>query len=318
MPLTPERLQDAYRQMLVIRKFEETIRSLYQQGKIRGSFHPCVGQEATAVGGCWALRKDDYMTCTYRGHGQALAKGLSVRAAMAEMLGKVTGCSKGKGGSMHFTDPSVGLLGANAIVAAGVPHAAGAALASQLQKKDTVALAYFGEGAVNQGVFLESLNLAVIWKLPLILVCENNLYSEMTPSHETTSVVETHKRASAFGFESIQIDGNDIELMYNTVEQAATRARSGGGPIYIEAMTYRLWGHMMGDPEIYRTKEEVVKAKGNEPIIRCGRRLLEIGCTDADLTSLDAEAESIIADALQFAESSPVPEPAEAFTDVFI
>jgi TPP-dependent pyruvate/acetoin dehydrogenase alpha subunit len=318
MPLTPERLQDAYRQMLVIRKFEEAIRNLYQQGKIRGSFHPCVGQEATAVGGCWAIRTDDYMTCTYRGHGQAIAKGLSVRAAMAEMLGKATGCSKGKGGSMHFTDPSVGLLGANAIVAAGVPHAAGAALASQLQKKDNVALAYFGEGAVNQGVFLESLNLAVIWKLPLILICENNLYSEMTPSHETTSVVETHKRASAFGFESIQIDGNDIELMYHTVEQAAARARSGGGPIYIEAMTYRLWGHMMGDPEIYRTKEEVAKAKDNEPIVRCGRRLIELGCTESDLTRLDAEAEAIIADALQFAESSAAPQPADAFTDVFI
>ena len=175
MPLTTEQLQDAYRQMLVLRRFEDTIRNLYQQVKIRGSFHPCVGQEATAVGGCWALRKDDYMTCTYRGHGQAIAKGMSVRAAMAEMLGKATGCSKGKGGSMHFTDPAVGLLGANAIVAAGVPHAAGAALASRLQKKDAVALAFFGEGAVNQGVFLESLNLAVIWKLPLILVCENNL-----------------------------------------------------------------------------------------------------------------------------------------------
>ena len=318
MPLTPERLQDAYRQMLVIRKFEEAIRSLYQQGKIRGSFHPCVGQEATAVGGCWALRKDDYMTCTYRGHGQAIAKGLSVRAAMAEMLGKATGCSKGKGGSMHFTDPSVGLLGANAIVAAGVPHAAGAALAAQLQKKDNVALAYFGEGAVNQGVFLETLNLAVIWKLPLILVCENNLYSEMTPSHETTSVVETHKRASAFGFESIQIDGNDVELMYNTVEQAAAKARSGGGPIYIEAMTYRLWGHMMGDPEIYRTKEEVAKAKENEPIVRCGRRLLELGMYRIRPDPLRCEAEAIIADALQFAESSPAPEPADAFTDVFI
>jgi acetoin:2,6-dichlorophenolindophenol oxidoreductase subunit alpha len=318
MPLTPERLQDAYRQMLVIRKFEEAIRSLYQQGKIRGSFHPCVGQEATAVGGCWALRKDDYMTCTYRGHGQALAKGLSVRAAMAEMLGKATGCSKGKGGSMHFTDPSLGLLGANAIVAAGVPHAAGAALASQLQKKDTVALAYFGEGAVNQGVFLETLNLAAIWKLPLILLCENNLYSEMTPSHETTSVVETHKRAASFGFDSIQIDGNDVELVYNTVEQTAAKARSGGGPFYIEAMTYRLWGHMMGDPEIYRTKEEVSKAKENEPILRCGYRLLELGCTDADLTRFDAEAESIIADALQFAESGPAPEPADAFTDIFI
>jgi acetoin:2,6-dichlorophenolindophenol oxidoreductase subunit alpha len=317
MPLTPERLQDAYRQMHVIRKFEETIRNLYQQGKIRGSFHPCVGQEATAVGGCWAVRKDDYMTCTYRGHGQAIAKGLSVRAAMAEMLGKVTGCSKGKGGSMHFTDPSVGLLGANAIVAAGVPHSAGAALASQMQKKDNVALAYFGEGAVNQGVFLESLNLAVIWKLPLILICENNLYSEMTPSHETTSIVETYKRAEAFGFEAIRVDGNDIEEVYNAVETAAARARAGDGPTYIEAMTYRLWGHMMGDPEIYRTKEEVAKAKEDEPILRCRRRLLELGCTDADLTKLDNEAEAIIADALQFAESSAVPEPADAFTDVF-
>lgn len=318
MPFTLERLQDAYQQMLVIRKFEETIRNLYQQGKIRGSFHPCVGQEATAVGGCWAVRKDDYMTCTYRGHGQAIAKGLSVRTAMAEMLGKATGCSKGKGGSMHFTDPSVGLLGANAIVAAGIPHAAGAALASQLQKKDNVALAYFGEGAVNQGVFFESLNLAVIWKLPLILICENNLYSEMTPSHETTSIVETHKRAEGFGFEANQVDGNDVEAVYNAVENAAVRARAGGGPTYIEAMTYRLWGHMMGDPEIYRSKEEVTKAKESEPIVRCAKRLIELGCTEADLSRLDGEAESIIADALQFAESSALPEPADAFTDVFI
>src|ERR1041384_6350405 len=211
MPLTPDRLQDAYRQMLVIRKFEETIRDLYQKGKIRGSFHPCVGQEATAVGGCWAIRKEDYMTCTYRGHGQAIAKGLSVRAAMAEMLGKVTGCSKGKGGSMHFTDPSVGLLGANAIVAAGIPHAAGAALAAQLPKRDTVALTFFGEGAVNQGVFHETLNLVAIWKLPLILVCENNLYSEMTPSHETTSVTEMVQRGQAHGIESVRVDGNDVE-----------------------------------------------------------------------------------------------------------
>jgi len=189
---------------------------------------------------------------------------------------------------------------------------------SQLQKKDNVAIAFFGEGAVNQGVFLETLNLAVIWKLPLILVCENNLYSEMTPSHETTSTVETHKRASGFGFESLQIDGNDVEVMYNTVEEVAAKARTGGGPFYIEAMTYRLWGHMMGDPEIYRTKEEVAKAKENEPIVRCGKRLLELGSAESDLTRLDGEAEAIIADALQFAESSPVPEPADAFTDVFI
>ena len=258
------------------------------------------------------------MTCTYRGHGQAIAKGLNVRAAMAEMLGKSTGCSKGKGGSMHFTDPSVGLLGANAIVGAGVPHAAGAALASQLQKKDSIALAFFGEGAVNQGVFLETLNLAAVWKLPLILVCENNLYSEMTSSHETTSNVETYQRAAVFGLESLQIDGNDLELVYDTVEQAAARARFGGGTTYIEAKTYRLWGHMMGDPEVYRTKEEVAKARENEPILRLGYRLRELGCGEADLARFDSEAEAVIADALQFAESSPAPEPEDAFTDVFV
>ncbi|RPJ43541.1 MAG: thiamine pyrophosphate-dependent dehydrogenase E1 component subunit alpha, partial [Chloroflexi bacterium] len=205
MALTKEQLADAYRQMHVIRKFEEAIRQLYQEGRIRGSFHPCVGQEATAVGAGLALRQDDYLSCTYRGHGHAIAKGLSVRAAMAEMLGKATGCSKGKGGSMHFTDPAVGLLGANAIVAAGIPHAAGAALAAQMQGRDQVALAFFGEGAVNQGVFHEALNLIAVWKLPVILVCENNYYSEMTPSHETTAPVETWRRAAAYGIQAQQI-----------------------------------------------------------------------------------------------------------------
>lgn len=317
MPLSIDQLSDAYRQMLVIRKFEETVRRLYQQGKIRGSFHPCVGQEATAVGACLALRRDDTMTCTYRGHGHAIAKGLSVRTAMAEMLGKATGCSKGKGGSMHFTDPNVGLLGANAIVAAGIPHATGAALAFQMQKKDSVSLAFFGEGAVNQGVFHETLNLAAIWKLPVILVCENNLYSEMTPSHETTSVVETYQRAASYGIPAVRVDGNDVEAMYAAVEEAATQARAGGGPTYIEAMTYRLWGHMMGDPEVYRTKEEVAQAWENEPIVKLGNRLKGLGCSDADLTLLDSEAEAIIADALQFAEASPAPSPEEAFTEVF-
>ena len=317
MPLSIDQLSDAYRQMLVIRKFEETVRRLYQQGKIRGSFHPCVGQEATAVGACLALRRDDTMTCTYRGHGHAIAKGLSVRTAMAEMLGKATGCSKGKGGSMHFTDPNVGLLGANAIVAAGIPHATGAALAFQMQKKDSVSLAFFGEGAVNQGVFHETLNLAAIWKLPVILVCENNLYSEMTPSHETTSVVETYQRAAAYGIPAVRVDGNDVEALYAAVEEAATQARAGGGPTYIEAMTYRLWGHMMGDPEVYRTKEEVAQAWENEPIVKLGNRLKGLGCSDADLTLLDSEAEAIIADALQFAEASPAPSPEEAFTEVF-
>jgi pyruvate dehydrogenase E1 component alpha subunit len=317
MPFDPSRYPDAYRQMHVIRKFEEKIRELFQVGRIRGSFHPCVGQEAVAVGGCWALRPDDYITCTYRGHGHTLAKGLSVRAAMAEMLGKATGCSKGKGGSMHFTDPAIGLLGANAIVAAGIPHAAGAALAMQMQGLDRIALAFFGEGAVNQGVYHETLNLIAVWNLPVVLVCENNLYSEMTPSYETTSTPQTYQRAEAYGIKAYQVDGNDIEAMYSSVEEAAARARAGHGPTYIEAMTYRLWGHMMGDPEVYRTKEEVVQAHQKEPILRLGERMKGLGYTDGDLSGLESEAEAIIADALQFAESSPVPTQDDAFTDVF-
>jgi acetoin:2,6-dichlorophenolindophenol oxidoreductase subunit alpha len=317
MALTIGQLSDAYRQMYVIRKFEETIRRLYQDGRIRGSFHPCVGQEATALGAGLALRKDDYLSCTYRGHGHAIAKGLSVRAAMAEMLGKATGCSKGKGGSMHFTDPAVGLLGAKAIVGAGIPHAAGAALAAQMQGRDQVALAFFGEGAVNQGVFHETLNLIAVWKLPVILVCENNLYSEMTPSHETTATVETWRRAAAYGIQAQRIDGNDVETVYECTQAAAGRARAGEGATYLEAMTYRLWGHMMGDPEVYRTKEEVTQAWQNEPIARLGRRLLGLGRAGADLGHFGKEAEAIIADALQFAESSPAPKPEDALQDVF-
>lgn len=312
-----ERLPEAYRQMQVIRKFEEAIRSLFQQGRIRGSFHPCVGQEATAIGACWPLRKDDYLTCTYRGHGHALAKGLSVRAAMAEMLGKSTGCSKGKGGSMHFTDPSVGLLGANAIVGAGLPHAAGAALAAQMQNSDRVALTVFGEGAVNQGVFHETLNLAVTWKLPVVFVCENNLFSEMTPSHETTSEVETYRRAASYKMPASRVDGNDLEEMYAVVAAAIVRARTGNGPTYIEAMTYRLWGHMMGDPEVYRTKEDVSRAREVEPLVRLAQRLRETGHSAANIETLETEAQAIIADAIQFAEASPIPNPAEALTEVF-
>ena len=317
MPLDPSRLPDTYRQMHIIRKFEEAIRDLYQQGRIRGSFHPCVGQEAVSVGACWALSPKDALSCTYRGHGHALAKGLDSRYAMAEMLGKATGCSKGKGGSMHFTDPSVGLIGANAIVAAGVPHAAGYALAMKMQGKDQVALTIFGEGAVNQGVFLETLNLAVVWKLPVIFLCENNLYSEMTPSYETTSNVATSQRGASFGMPAVVVDGNDVEAVYLEVEKAVTRARSGGGPTYIEAMTYRLWGHMMGDPEVYRSKEEVAKAKENEPIVRLGKRLLELGYTQNQLKDLENQAQKSIEFAVSFAENSPPPETEEALLDVF-
>ena len=181
MELAPTELLGLYRTMTLIRRFEERAVALHKDGEIRGSLHPCVGQEATAAGACAALRRDDYMTCTYRGHGQALAKGLDEREAMAELLGRRTGCSKGKGGSMHYSDPRVGLLGENAIVSGGVPIAVGAALSAQMDGTDRVALTFFGDGAINQGLFAEAINLAAVWQLPLVLFCENNLYSEMTP-----------------------------------------------------------------------------------------------------------------------------------------
>ncbi len=218
---------------------------------------------------------------------------------------------------MHFTDPTVGLLGANAIVAAGLPLASGAALASKLRKDDHVALTFFGEGAVNQGVFFETLNLAVVWQLPVIFVCENNRYSEMTPSHESTSTVETYRRGASFGMPALRVDGNDVEAMFAAVEEAVLRARAGGGPTYIEALTYRLWGHMMGDPEVYRTKEEVAQAREVEPIARLGQRMKQLGYRSEDLERLENEAAAVIADAIQFAENSPAPLPGDAFTDVF-
>jgi pyruvate dehydrogenase E1 component alpha subunit len=317
MPLGSDQLLNAYRQMLIIRKFEEAIRSLYQAGKIRGSFHPCIGQEATAVGCCLPLKRDDFISCTYRGHGQAIAKGLSPRAAMAEMLGKATGCSKGKGGSMHFTDMHNGVLVSNAIVAAGIPHAAGVALAARMKGTDQVAVAFFGDGAVNQGVFHETMNIATVWKLPLILVCENNLYSEMTPYKDTTSVLELRERAASYGMAAVRIDGNDVELVYHTMEDALQQARRGDGPFFIEAMTYRLTGHMMGDPEVYRTKEEVAQAWESEPIRRLETRLRSLSHADAELAHVQAEADDVIADALQFAENSPVPKSEDAWVDIF-
>jgi TPP-dependent pyruvate/acetoin dehydrogenase alpha subunit len=202
-------------------------------------------------------------------------------------------------------------------VGAGIPHAAGAALSAQLQGRENVALAYCGEGAVNQGVFRETLNLAAVWKLPVILLCENNLYSEMTPIHESSSVGEMTRRGEAYGLPSARIDGNNVETVYTAVEEAAARARAGGGPTFIEAMTYRLWGHMLGDPETYRTKQEVAQARQAEPIVRLGRRLGELGQAAADLARLEAEAAAIVADALSFAEASPAPDPADVAQGVF-
>ncbi len=319
MPLTKRDLLQMYRTMLLIRRFEERATQFFLNGQIRGSFHPCIGQEATAVGACFALHRDDCMTCTYRGHGQSIAKGLDPKEAMAELLGRRTGCSKGKGGSMHYTDPSIGLLGENAIVGAGVPIAVGAALTAQLDKTDRVSMTFFGDGTVNQGVFHEALNLAAIWKLPVIFFCENNLYSEMTPIRDMVGMARLADRAAAYGVRSVVIlDGYDPIAVYETTLEAVERARSGGGPTFIEAMTYRLVGHMIGDTEPYRTKEEVAEWRKRDSTVVFPQRLVrEFGVTPDQIAAVDTEVAAEIEEIARFAQESPWPDPSEVAEDVF-
>lgn len=318
MALTQESLLDIYRMMLLIRRFEERAMQYFLNGQIRGSLHPCIGQEATSVGAVFALRQDDYLLCTYRGHGHALAKGLDPKEAMAELLGKRTGCNKGKGSSMHFTDPRVGLLGENAIVGAGVPIAAGAALRAQLDHTGQVAMTVFGDGAINQGALLEAFNLAAVWKLPLVIVCENNLYSEMTPIRDMVAHDRLIDRASGFGIPAVVADGYDPIAMLETTQAAVDRARKGEGPQFIEAMTYRLVGHMVGDSEPYRTKEEVAQWRAKDPVIIFPQQLVaEFGIARQAIDQVVQSVEAEMAEITRFAEDSPWPEPEEAYEDVW-
>lgn len=314
----PEWLAQLYYQMALIRAFEERLVGLQKEGLVRGSLHLCIGQEATGVGGCAALQRDDYLTCTYRGHGQALAKGLGPRAAMAELMGRVDGCCRGRGGSMHFTDVSIGLLGENGIVAAGLPIALGAAFSSKMQKNDRVALTYFGEGATNQGVFHEALNLAAAWALPVIFFCENNIYAEMTPIAKEVNVENMSARATGNGIPSVQVDGNDVLAVYETTRAAVDRARRGQGPTFIEAHTYRLAGHMVGDPEVYRTKQEVEDRRARDPLVLFERALSAFNFTAQEILALQQRAGAAIDDAEQFARSSPMPDPATAMEYVYV
>jgi pyruvate dehydrogenase E1 component alpha subunit len=258
------------------------------------------------------------MTCTYRGHGHAIAKGLDPKEAMAELLGKRTGCSKGKGGSMHFTDPRVGLLGENAIVGAGIPIAVGAALSAQMDRTDRVAMTFFGDGTVNQGVFAEALNLAVIWKLPAVLFCENNLYSEMTPIRDTVATPHITDRAAGYGMRAVRVDGYDPIATYEVTLDAVERARRGEGPTFIEAMTYRLVGHMIGDNEVYRTKAEVAEWRQRDMIVTFPQRLVaEFGAAPEQIAAVEADVAREMAEIARFAEESPWPDPSEVAEDVW-
>lgn len=307
-----------YRQMLTIRRFEERCNQLYMQGRIPSTLHLYIGQEAVAVGVCAHLRSDDYVASTHRPHGHAIAKGVSLRAIMAELFAKETGCCRGKGGSMHVGDMNVGMFPAIAIVGGGLPIAAGAALASKRLGNGRVAVSFFGEGAANEGVFHETLNMAAIWQLPVVFVCENNLYAASTPVSWAFKVEDVASRASAYGIPGEIADGNDVLAVSEAAERAIGRARAGGGPTLLECKTYRQVGHSRSDPRTYRTKEEEAEWASRDPIPRLASHLLASGqATESDLAAIEQELTAAIDDAVAFAVASPSPKPEDALEHVF-
>jgi pyruvate dehydrogenase E1 component alpha subunit len=311
-------LLDLYRTMLTIRRFEERCNTLYLQGKIPSTLHLYIGQEAVATGVCANLRTDDYITSTHRPHGHAIAKGVSLKSIMAELYGKSTGCCKGKGGSMHVGDIRVGMFPAIAIVGAGIPIAAGAALALKRLGTDRVAVSFFGDGAANEGAFHEGLNMASIWKLPVVYVCENNLYAASTPFATAFNIQSVVERAAAYGMPGEKVDGNDVLAVYEAAGRAIARARAGGGPTLLECLTYRQCGHSRSDPRTYRTRAEEEKWAKCDPIQRLGERMLADGlASDAALAEVEKEVTAKIDEAVAFAEASPTPEPTDTLTDVF-
>jgi TPP-dependent pyruvate/acetoin dehydrogenase alpha subunit len=307
-----------YRRMVRIRTFEETISEMFRKGEMPGFLHISAGQEATAVGACLALRPDDWIGSNHRGHGHCIAKGVDVRGMMAELFGKRTGTCKGKGGSMHIADLSVGMLGANGIVGAAIPIAVGSALAWKRLHVDRVTLCFFGEGATSEGAFHEAMNLAALLTLPVIFFCENNLYAEMTPWQVHMKRADVWERAAIYGMPGLSIDGNDVLAVFAAVTDAAARARGDGGPTLIEAKTYRLHGHYEGDPESYRTREEVEEARARDPLRRFAAYLNDSGhWTREELDAVERAVAREIEEAVAFAKSSPLPAPEETFEDVY-
>lgn len=309
------------RQMLLIRRFEEDSVALRMQGKIYGVVHPYIGQEAVAVGVCGALGPEDKVGTYHRGHGHLIAKGTSVRRMMAELFGRVDGCCKGKGGSMHIADLSRGMLGVNGIVAAGIPHALGAALAIQMSGSSAVVACFFGDGATGQGVFYESLNIAALFRLPVVLVCDNNLYSgPATPLHDVLASNDVASLSSAFGIPGATVDGADVIAVHAAARDAISRARSGGGPTLLDCRSYR-WGAHAQRRELQkdaRPAEELAAAMRADPIERLKSALLARGqLTEASFHEVERSVDAELEDAVKFAEASPFPEPAAALEDLF-
>ncbi len=321
--VSKEKLLAMYRTMQTIRQFEERVRDLFKEGKIPGFVHVSIGEEATPTGVCAALTERDYITSTHRGHGHLIAKGGGLKPMMAEIFGKRTGYCKGKGGSMHIADFSIGILGANGIVGAGLPIATGAALAAKIRGSGEVAVCFFGDGASNEGTFHESLNIASVWKLPVIFVCENNLYGEFTPGKDVTSVKDIADRARGHDMPGLIVNGNDVIEVYETAVQAVERARRGEGPTLLECKTYRWEGHVVGEEAFlgkraYRSQEEIAEWKRRCPLATFENRFLSRGMvTQAELDAIKAEVARAVDEAVAFAIESPFPEPEEALQDMF-
>jgi pyruvate dehydrogenase E1 component alpha subunit len=305
--------------MVLIRTFEDKLHQLIPQHRLPGFAHLSAGQEAVAVGVCAHLDDQDFITSTHRGHGHCIAKGVDVSGMMAELYGKSTGTSKGKGGSFHIADLDRGMLGTNGIVGAGLPLACGPALVAKVKGTRHVSASFFGEGATNQGAFHEALNLAAVWKLPVLFVCENNLYSEATPVEYAIKIKNVADRADAYGIPGVIVDGMDFFDVYEKVLQAVERARSGQGPTLLEAKTYRYFGHYEGDAMKYRAREEEQAYRDRDPITGFKRRVLTEGLlTAADCETIEQKAVVTVEIAVKAAEQAPLPSPEECLTDVYV
>ena len=317
MSLSNEKMVELYREMLKIRRFEERVSDLFSKGLIPGFVHLYIGQEAVAVGVCANLTKNDYITSTHRGHGHCIAKGADMKRMMAELFGKKTGYCKGKGGSMHIADYSSGILGANAIVGANIPIAAGAAFAAKSKGTKNVSVSFFGDGASNTGAFHEGINIAAAWKLPVIFVCENNLYAISTRTTRSTPITNIADRAASYGIPGVIADGMDVMAVYEAAHEATERARNGLGPTLIECKTYRFYGSFEGDPQRYRTKSEREEWLTKDPL-NFGEKLVKQDIlTDADLQKIDQEIRSAVDEAVEYARESPYPEAEEVTKDLF-
>ncbi|MFL6198394.1 MAG: thiamine pyrophosphate-dependent dehydrogenase E1 component subunit alpha [Thermoanaerobaculia bacterium] len=318
---TPDRelLLWMYERMGLVREFEERLRTLVERGVPVGPVHFYTGQEAVAVGVCAALRPSDWIASTHRGHGHCIAKGVEVRAMMAELYGKATGTNRGKGGSMHITDVRAGMLGVNPIVGMGTPHAVGAALSARVRGADEVAVAFFGEGAASMGVVHEAMNLASIWTLPVIFVCENNGYAQATPVEYAVAADRIADRAAAYRMPGVTVDGQDVLAVWGAADEAVRRARSGGGPGLVECLTYRYQGHHQGDDTLrYRLAEEERAARERDCLRRHREVLLAQGFEAAALDAADARNRERLDEAVAFAEASPLPGPEELLADVYV